>query len=173
MKIKIEIELDGSNRDARILRAITTAMLNLPPEGLEIYPSGDVPATEEIAEPTKVQVWTKKDKMAEAVKEVAIKKAAEIVEKAIGPTEQPAIMEPPATAEPTTAGPPTDEEKSAAMAKLRQLVLEVGSLPNMSFPESRAMALKAAGKTDVKLFTYEDIVTATNAMNAFIASKIA
>lgn len=172
MKVKIEIELDGTGRDVAALKAITAAIANLPPADLEIYPSNDVPAIVPPPEPTKVQVWTKTEKAAEAAAEVVTAPNVEIEAKSADVI--PAAKQPPAipSAPPVTpVDNPTDEDKKAAMARLRQLVLDAAGLPGLTPNDARNYALDSVGKKDVKQFTYEDVLKATAAMEAFIAER--
>lgn len=170
MKVKIEIELDGSGRDVAALKAITAAIANLPPKDLEIYPSNDVPEIVPPTEPTKVQVWTKPDKATEAAANVA---TAPNVEVEVKPVDIPAKQPPPIATAPAVVpvDNPTEEDKKAAMARLRQLVLDAAGLPGLSPNEARTHALESVGKTDVKQLTYEDVLKATGAMEAFIAAR--
>lgn len=167
MKVKIEIELDGSGRDVAALKAITAAIANLPPKDLEIYPSNDVPEIVPPPEPTKVQVWAKTEKASEAAATVTTAPNVEVEPKSAD-KQPPAIPSAPPVA---PVANPTDEDKKAAMARLRQLVLDASTLPGLTANEARSKALESVGKTDVKQLTYEDVLKATTAMEAFIASK--
>lgn len=175
MKVKIEIELDGSGRDVAALKAITAAIANLPPKDLEIYPSNDVPEIVPPPEPPKVQVWSKTEKAAEAVGNMATAPNVEVETKSADAVEgEKTAKQPPpiASAPPVTpVANPTEDDKKAAMARLRQLVFDATNLPNVTTNDARAYALESVGKTDVKQMDYNDVFKATAAMEAFIAAR--
>lgn len=140
MKININIELDGTGRDVEVLKAVTRAIGNLPPEGFVNEPPG---------EPTEVTIHAPPGKVKDALAEVNLGSGAKAVVKETKPEPDPAPETPPAPPEPDE-----DEEEKKAIAargqRLRELLLEASKLDNVTIASAKEYALGVAGIKDAR-----------------------
>lgn len=123
MKVFLNLELDGSERDVRILSAIARAINNVPPEGYTEVRVGEDP------KPAEVTIHASSEKAEEAVESVNLNDAAtakveKLVENQVDKT--------------------PDDTKDKGQ-RLRELLLGVSKIDGQNIQTAKKIAADAAG----------------------------
>lgn len=156
MQITFSID-SNSAKDIVALKAITSALANLPPDGFVSVPAkAELPKAEA---PPEINIHAPASQLKEAKEALNAVPEATTVD----------VPDVPVDPEPTPAPPAGDE---ATKQRLRALLIEASKLEGVTVAAAKEVALKAAGVKDARdLPTCPNVDKAISALEALIGGK--